>query len=181
MKPHIFIVLLLLSLPVVSAFSQQLTLSGSIYDKVEKAPLEGAHLYLTNGDEEFSETTNAKGKFRIAQLNPGTYFMSVTYVGYQSYTDTLLLQEDLDLGKIAIAQIALNLDEIEITGKAPLATQSGDTTQYSSGAYKVNPDANAEDLIRKMPGVIFENGKAQAQGEEIKQVLVDGKPFFGDD
>jgi hypothetical protein len=43
------------------------------------------------------------------------------------------------------------------------------------------PDASAEDLIEKMPGVVVEDGKVQAQGEDIKEVLVDGKPFFGND
>jgi hypothetical protein len=152
-----------------------------VFDSTEQSPLEGAYLYLTDGAAEFSETSNAKGKFQFDGLKPGTYSLSVTYMGYQSYTDTIELQDDLNLGTLQITQIALNLDEVEITGKAPLATQSGDTTQYNSNAYKVNPDANAEDLIRKMPGVLFENGKAQVQGEEIKQVLVDGKPFFGDD
>lgn len=173
--------LLLLLLPLAHAFAQQLSLTGMVYDSTEQAPLEGAYVYLTDGTKEFSETSNSKGKFQFNGLQPGTYALSVTYVGYQSYSDTIELQEDFDLGVLQITQIALNLDEVEITGKAPLATQSGDTTQYSSNAYKVNPDASAEDLIRKMPGVLFENGKAQAQGEEIRQVLVDGKPFFGDD
>lgn len=173
--------LLLLLLPLAHAFTQSLSLTGVVFDSTKQSPLEGAYLYLTDGAAEFSETSNAKGKFQFDGLKPGTFSLSVTYVGYQSYTDTIELREDLNLGILKTTQIALNLDEVEITGKAPLATQSGDTTQYNSNAYKVNPDANAEDLIRKMPGVLFENGKAQAQGEEIKQVLVDGKPFFGDD
>jgi hypothetical protein len=32
-----------------------------------------------------------------------------------------------------------------------------------------------------MPGITVVDGKVQAQGEEVKKVLVDGKPFFGDD
>jgi hypothetical protein len=32
-----------------------------------------------------------------------------------------------------------------------------------------------------MPGVTLVDGKIQAQGEDVKQVLVDGKRFFGDD
>ena len=32
-----------------------------------------------------------------------------------------------------------------------------------------------------MPGVTVLDGKVQAQGEDVKQVLVDGKRFFGDD
>ena len=34
-------------------------------------------------------------------------------------------------------------------------------------------------LLRKMPGIIISDGKVEAQGEEVKQIYVDGKEFFG--
>ena len=42
-------------------------------------------------------------------------------------------------------------------------------------------DANADELIEKLPTVTVENGTLKAQGENVTQVLVDGKPFFGND
>ena len=42
-------------------------------------------------------------------------------------------------------------------------------------------DASAQVLIEKLPGVLSEGGILQAQGENIAQILVDGKPFFGTD
>ncbi|MCZ8286224.1 MAG: TonB-dependent receptor, partial [Bacteroidia bacterium] len=85
------------------------------------------------------------------------------------------------MGTISLSQNSTILKEVLVEGKAPLATQNGDTTSFNSSAYKVNKDASAEDLVGKMPGVTVTDGKVQAQGEDVKQVLVDGKPFFGDD
>jgi hypothetical protein len=65
--------------------------------------------------------------------------------------------------------------------KVQAVTVKGDTTEMNAGSFKVNPDASAEDLVTKMPGVTSSNGQVQAQGEQVKKVLVDGKPFFGDD
>lgn len=65
--------------------------------------------------------------------------------------------------------------------KVQAVTVKGDTTEMNAGSFKVNPDATAEDLVTKMPGVTSSNGQVQAQGEQVKKVLVDGKPFFGDD
>ncbi|MES2691277.1 MAG: TonB-dependent receptor [Bacteroidota bacterium] len=73
------------------------------------------------------------------------------------------------------------LKEVNITGKIPPVVQKGDTTEMSANAYKTNPDANAEDLVTKMPGITVQDGKVQAQGEDVQKVLVDGKEFFGDD
>ena len=41
--------------------------------------------------------------------------------------------------------------------------------------------ATGEDLISKMPGMVIRDGKIEAQGEEVKKVMVDGKPFFEND
>ncbi|MGV3502330.1 MAG: outer membrane beta-barrel protein [Adhaeribacter sp.] len=32
-----------------------------------------------------------------------------------------------------------------------------------------------------MPGIMMQDGKMQAQGEQVQQILIDGKPFFGKD
>ncbi|MEO6584561.1 MAG: outer membrane beta-barrel protein, partial [Ferruginibacter sp.] len=57
-----------------------------------------------------------------------------------------------------------------------------DTAQYNASQFKVNPDATAEDLINKMPGItVDKSGTVTAQGEQVKKVTVDGKEFFGDD
>ena len=65
--------------------------------------------------------------------------------------------------------------------KVQAVTVKGDTTEMNAGSFKVNPDATAEDLVSKMPGVTSTNGQVQAQGEQVKKVLVDGKPFFAED
>ena len=60
--------------------------------------------------------------------------------------------------------------------------QKGDTLEYGAAAFKVNPDATGEDLIKKMPGVTVDKaGTVTAQGEQVKKVTVDGREFFGDD
>src|SRR5690606_10219043 len=55
------------------------------------------------------------------------------------------------------------------------------TTEFHADAFKTTTDADAEALVSKMPGITVQDGKVQAQGEDVKRVLVDGKEFFGDD
>ena len=75
----------------------------------------------------------------------------------------------------------IDLEEVVVVENVIAAIQMGDTTQINAGAYQTLPDATAEDLLEKMPTVNITDGKMQAQGEDVKKVLVDGKPFFGDD
>ena len=87
----------------------------------------------------------------------------------------------IDLGIVKLRKIAnlQKLDAINIRTKS--IEMKGDTTEINAGSFKVNPDATAEDLIAKMPGVMKSGGDLQAQGEKVQRVLVDGKPFFGED
>jgi hypothetical protein len=75
-----------------------------------------------------------------------------------------------------------SLNEVTVVAKAPPVRQKVDTTEFSASQYKVNPDATAEDLIKKLPGIVVDkSGNVTTMGEQIKKVTVDGRDFFGDD
>jgi Outer membrane protein beta-barrel family len=105
----------------------------------------------------------------------------VTYLGYEEKLQELTIGKNMDIGNILLEEGAVNLEQVTVKEKIPMAQQLEDTTQYNASAFKTLSDATAEELIAKMPGVKIENGKVQAQGEDVKQVLVDGRPFFGND
>lgn len=87
----------------------------------------------------------------------------------------------INLGSVQLRKIA-NLQKIDAVNiRTKSIEMKGDTTEINAGSFKVNPDASAEDLIAKMPGVMKSGGDLQAQGEKVQRVLVDGKPFFGED
>jgi hypothetical protein len=57
---------------------------------------------------------------------------------------------------------------------------NGDTLEFNPAAFKLDTNAVAEDLLRKLPGVIvWGDGTITVNGKEIKSLLVNGKPFFG--
>lgn len=126
--------------------------------------------------------SGADGTFSISNLKKGSYILKVTYLGYQKLEKPILLEsKNLDLGNIALSEEAKEVGQVEITDVNVRSEQKGDTTIYNANAFKVNPDATAEDLVTKMPGITNENGQIKANGENLKKVTVDGKEFFGDD
>ncbi|HNA16385.1 MAG TPA: outer membrane beta-barrel protein, partial [Ferruginibacter sp.] len=75
-----------------------------------------------------------------------------------------------------------NLAEVSVKAKKPVVQQKGDTLEFNASELKVNPDANAEDMIKKLPGVtIDKDGNVTSGGDQIRKVTVDGRDFFGDD
>src|SRR5690606_29729676 len=88
---------------------------------------------------------------------------------------------DMSLGELAMTTDEKTLSEVEIVSNQVRMEVKDDTIQFNADAFKVNPAATAEDLIKKMPGVTVEGNTIKVNGEEVKKVLVDGKPFFSDD
>lgn len=177
-----FIPLLLSATPLAS---QTFSISGKIVDKSNREPLIGGYIYLDKIEDgtQFNAISETDGTFVITGLSKGNYQLRGTYIGYQEVTKTVkITSRNVNLGVISFDFESKNLSMIEVVTLQQRAVLSGDTTQYNAQAYVANPDANAEDLLQKMPGFTMgTDGKVAAQGETISQVLVDGKPFFGDD
>lgn len=167
------------------SYSQTVTIKGKVIDETKQPAIGSSLLLLNNTDSSLVKGTVADvdGNFILENIPTNkTYVLKILSLGYTPlFKNVKVLGDSINLGTLPLVQNATNLKEVLVEGKIPLATQNGDTTSYSASAYKVNKDATAEDLVGKMPGVTIVDGKVQAQGEDVKQVLVDGKPFFGDD
>lgn len=163
---------------------QQVVVHGIIIDQANKQPLPGAHITLTNMRDTtkvFHKASDEKGVFRF-EIQRGGYKFKASFLGYQPNEQTIRAIEEVnDLGQILLSTAGAMLDEVTVTGKAVAVRQKGDTIQFQAQAYKTNPDASSEDLIKKMPGITVDTEGVKAQGETVKRVLVDGQVFFGDD
>jgi len=185
MKHYNFLVFFLCILLAGKVGAQSARLTGTLYNPDDQSTLVGATIKLSNvKDSTKIRYTNSdvQGKFEFVQLTKGQYLLNITYIGYENFRKRVSVNNKIeDLGKLFLKPSATKLKEVNVSSEAVRAEQKGDTTQYSSAAYKVTQDANTEDLVKKMPGITVENGTVKSQGEDIKKVLVDGKQFFGDD
>jgi hypothetical protein len=174
-------IVLLLSFP---AISQVHKITGQLNDLLSNATLTGAHVYLFNDADSLirATITDDAGKFLLERIRPGNYKINFSFVGYKHLTKPIpVSNQDVNLGSIGLAVSSTDIREVSVTGIMPLAQQKGDTTEFNADAFTTMPDATAEDLVEKLPGVTVEDGKVEAMGEEVKQVLVDGRPFFRND
>lgn len=168
----------------VQFLSAQVNVSGVVLDKSDNSALAGVGVVLLKAkDSTFVKgvATDENGKFTMS-VTAGKYLLKYTYLSYKTQLSILNVKnENIALPNILLAEDVKELKGVTIEKTAVRAVQKGDTTEYNSAAFKTNKDASTEDLIQKMPGITVENGTVKAKGEEIKKVLVDGKPFFGDD
>lgn len=173
----------LLSLTTVNA--QNLTVKGVLQDRSDKVPLQGATLRLTLQSDStirFNAVSDKQGAFEFNSLSSNTYKLTISSVGYETHEQIITLTDSSkDLGIIPVSRQAKMLAEVTIKVSPPPVRQKTDTLEYAASAFKVNPDANAEDMMKKMPGVTVDRGTVTAQGEQVRKVTIDGRDFFGDD
>ncbi|SKB92388.1 outer membrane beta-barrel protein [Dyadobacter psychrophilus] len=171
-----------------SAFAQEPTgrISGVVKDSVTNEPVVGAYVAVSRNVPDAKPeyvTTDVDGKFSFNGLvKQAAYLIKVSYLSYKDASRTVTLRDDnQDVGIFQLSEAVANLKEIKVVGQVTAMEQKGDTTQFNAAAFKTNPDATSEDLIQKMPGITVTNGTVTAHGETVNRVLVDGKPFFGED
>jgi outer membrane receptor protein involved in Fe transport len=166
--------------------AQNVQLSGVVLDTTSRQPVVGAYvsvaLNLPDAKPDIV-TTDVNGAFTLkGLLKDKSYAVKVTYISYRDFNKIITLRNDVhNMGTVWLAEEASLLNEVKVIGQIAASEQKGDTTQFNAAAFKTNPDATTEDLIQKMPGITVVNGEVTANGEKVSKVLVDGKPFFGDD
>lgn len=167
-----------------SAFSQKNKLSGILTAGSEKKPIYNSVVaLLTPVDSVLYQFTRSDkaGKFILNNVKPGNYIVMTSHSQYADYLDDITVTTtDKDLGNIALMSKMELLREVVIkTGSIKI---KGDTTSYRASDFKVDANANVEELLKKLPGIqVDKNGTIKAMGETVERVLVDGEEFFGDD
>ena len=180
----LLILLALITLAATDTAAQFFSVSGTVTDE-HGTPLPEANVALfTQADTLLlrGAPTNQEGAFTLRRVPEGSYNMLVSYLGFRTAMIPVEVRDQNVTGlQIRIQQQPLEMEGLEITARPEPVQVRGDTTIFTAAAYPVRSDAVAEDLLRRMPGFTVENGRVQAQGEEVRQVLVDGREFFGDD
>lgn len=178
----LFLLTLCLNILPLSGFSQNFILKGSLLDNADKQVITGAAVSLNVPGDTVARVikSDIDGNFSL-QVPAGTYLLNINMLGYSPLRRRLSVADNIDLGSLSLSRDEKSLKGVTVQGTATRSEQSGDTTSFNAAAFKTNPDATAEDLLNKMPGISTSGGTLKVNGEEVKKVLVDGKPFFGDD
>ncbi|QCE40451.1 outer membrane beta-barrel protein [Psychroserpens sp. NJDZ02] len=184
MRYLIFIVTLLCAF---TSFSQskEFVIKGQVFDDLDQTPLEAATVYLERVKDSSLVTytiTEKDGAFNMEDVTgEDNLNLLVSYVGYKAYKKKIAIKAGIiDLGAIKL-QISNSLDEVLIKSSAPVTIKK-DTLEFNVNSFKTKKDATVEDLLKQLPGVeIDEEGKIKVNGKAVNKILVNGKPFFGND
>ncbi|MCK7590092.1 outer membrane beta-barrel protein [Subsaxibacter sp. CAU 1640] len=168
------------------SFSQtKFKIQGTLVAEQDSIPLESATVYLETPKDSTLVTytiTDREGKFTLEdRVYVDKLRLIISLVGFETYNQEISLnKENINLGKIFMLEANM-LDEVIIKSRAPITVKK-DTLEFNVASFKTKKDANVEDLLKELPGVeVDDEGKILVNGKEVNKILVNGKPFFGDD
>jgi len=183
------LLLIVLSLFNLSLFAQKNgTVKGVAFDTLAQKTVGAVTVTVLDKKDSslvsFTMTDNA-GNFELRGLPNGEYRVMLSHVSYYNSNKYFSISDSskqANLGNIVMNDKSKILEEVVVAAEAPPITMIDDTIQYNASSFKTQPNANVEQLLKKLPGVkVDKDGTVTAQGEKVNRVLVDGKEFFGTD
>jgi hypothetical protein len=160
--------------------------SGVILDSATNTPLSGATVAVYRAKDTALLAymlSTPKGHFLIGALPLNRSLrIIVSYISHRSYEATFVIDsmaKSLDIGSIYLPIANDKLSDVVVTAIPPVR-MNGDKLEFNADAFRLDPTAQTEDLLRVLPGVtVWADGVITVNGQEVKSVMVNGKPFFG--
>ena len=181
----VFLTLFLACLGIPSFAQAIYSLKVELVDAEKSEPVAYATVSVTVKDEKEPlkyVLTDVNGQGTINKLKKGTYIFKAELMGYKTVQKEVVLEQNVDLGKISMSEDVEVLDAASISAVGNPIIVKKDTIEYSASSFKTSDNDMLEELLKKLPGVEVESdGSITANGETIKKITIDGKTFFLDD
>ncbi|MEO7308996.1 MAG: carboxypeptidase regulatory-like domain-containing protein [Chitinophagaceae bacterium] len=163
------------------AHAQTGTIKGFVKDSLTGIALESATVSVYSKDSTLLnyQLSDANGNFTITRIPMHKPVrLTVSYISYRSFARHVVL--DSAIASVAVLMAtADDSNNVVVTSNIPIR-MNGDTLEINPAAFKMDPNAVVEELLNQVPGTtIWADGMITINGKEVKNLLVDGKPFLG--
>jgi hypothetical protein len=162
------------------------SVKGKLLDSLSMQILKDATVSIMDAKDSTVEVfglAKPDGSFELKNLSLKPLILHISFQSYEIYRKSIVPTKsnpDINVGTIYLQPKSHDLGNVTVT-QSPIIIKK-DTIEFNAASFKTKPNAVAEDLLKKMPGIeVDKDGAVKAQGETVQRILVDGKRFFGDD
>jgi len=164
-----------------SLWAQDGSIKGKILDKESQETVPFATVIITSSDTSGGTSTDDTGKFELDKLVPGTYKMTISYIGFEdTIIDNLEITtaySSINLGKIYLSTNTEALNEVIVSGVNKTQVTKIDRKTYVAKDFATAKGGNAADVLGKLPSVnVGPDGDVSVRGTSDFMVYLNGKP-----
>lgn len=163
----------------ISSYGQAGAISGQVRDADTQEELIGVNVIVRG--TAFGASTDLEGRFRIANVRPGTYDIEFSYVGFERQLFTgvrVEADETTELNVRLREQVLTAEDEVVIIGERPIfdIEQSTTSTRVSRDDIQAAPVRQIDEVVGQQAGVIRDPTGLYIRGGRASETgfIVDG-------
>ncbi len=186
----LFFVLLILIIPISVDAQTTGKISGRVTDGSSGSFLPGATVVLIN--TKIGTVTDQQGRYSIFRIQPGTYQVKASYLGYRDKTIEVIVQANQTIQlDFELQESATQLKETVVYGQLTRGQAKSLNEQknapniknvVSSEQFNLFPDRNAAETAARIPGVAisYDQGEGElitirGMGPEFNSLTVNGQ------
>ena len=164
-------------------------ISGKVTDATTRQPVDYAtvSVYKQGGISPFNgASTDPKGNFKIDNIAPGEYSITVDFLGYkQQKIEHIIISnavKSVSLNAIVLSPVQNQLKGVTITASVPTVENKIDKLVYNPANDLTAQGGVALDVLKKVPMVSVDiDGNVELMGNANIRFLINGKPssIFG--
>lgn len=170
-------------LVILSSYGQ--SVSGLVQENGKPLSLVNLSL-LKSKDSALAKTaiTDEKGYYKIDNLQPGSYIVKASRVGYkQEYLpgiDVRAGSNHTELPTLMLLPSSAQLGDVTVTGRRPFIEQKIDRMVVNVANTIVASGGNVLEILEKSPGITIDqqNDQILFRGKEGVIIQIDGKPTY---
>jgi hypothetical protein len=146
---------------------QEYTIRGQINDS-QNFPIAYANVVISKVDAVIilGDVTTENGSFIIKNVKEGTYVLTISFLGFETYKESIIVDKNLNLEVLKLKESAEELKGITVIAQRPTIKRLIDRVVFNVENSTLS-DNNVLDVLKYTPGVLVNN-------EEI--TVKNGKP-----
>ncbi len=136
-------------------------ISGTVREDNSTEALTGAFIRIAGSD--IAAVADDQGNFKLKNIQPGYHTLNVTFVGYQSYSDSV---EVLDQSTTTLS-INMKPGDIQLSDITITANQLQSANTLSQLDIRLRPTNTSQDILRMVPGLFIAQHAGGGKAEQI--------------
>jgi outer membrane receptor protein involved in Fe transport len=166
-------------------FEKKASISGIVVEEKNAKPIPFVTVGILGTSN--GSTTDLKGYFNISDIDPGTYTLAFSYIGYETKKIEIEIigTEDRNLGTIKLQEGAISLKEVVITPGSFSVMAKATVSKQTLSEKDIKNMSFSEDVTRavsRLPGVSSNDfsSKFSVRGGEADEVMItlDGMDLY---
>ena len=135
-------------------------IAGRVLDE-HKESLAGAHIFLK--ETSFGTIANGDGKFRLKDIPAGTYTLGVSFIGYETFSQSVDVNDKSTLS----LDLVMKPGDIQLADLVVSASTEQPVNTLSPLDIKLRPTNTSQDILRMVPGLFIAQHAGGGKAEQI--------------